>query len=450
MTRADDVKGGSRLSWVALFVFVLLVVLAGGGCQAIVSDEVPAFTCTGTNPLACPAGMYCNGAGCVRCEKEDVCDGRDNDCNGLIDDGEISDRDGDSFTFCGRFSPETGKLVDLDCDDDDPDIFPGAEEKCNGIDDDCDGIPDNPDKACKVGEVCAPRGGGCIPEAQACTPQNCPPPKVCDKSTQQCINPTANLPLGAECGSDQECSSGVCATAGMLAGAIPGPKGVCSKPCCTSAQCPLAFVCYAPGTGGRYCLNSEVAGRVKTPGLADPGASCTKGDTCRSGLCDKGKCLDTCCSDGDCKNGTACTFVEVGGKAFFGCAPAPGSGGGTATCAGNSDCKTNLCAFYANSTTCVAPCCSSSADCGSVGPTKIACVNSARQALTKNTIVAICIGTSAGNKSFGDTCSADNECTTHLCDAVTARCSSVCCLDSDCPGNTPCRPAPSGILRCVP
>jgi hypothetical protein len=440
----------ASISSVVFFLAIGALLGGGGGCQAIVSGEVPGFTCRGTALAVCPSGMYCNGAGCVPCEHEDVCDGRDNDCNGLIDDGDGSDHDGDGITFCGRFSQEENRLVDLDCDDTDPDVHPGADEICNGIDDDCDGVVDNPESVCPEGQVCAPRGGGCIPQAEACSADNCAPPKQCDASTQQCINPTADLALGAPCGSDKECASGVCATTGMLAGAIKGPKGVCSKPCCTSNQCTLGFVCYAPGTGGRYCLHSDVVGRPATLGIVDVGSACSAAKDCRSGLCQDGRCLDTCCSDANCQNGTSCRVVDVAGKSFFGCAVPPGTSAGNVACASATECASNFCAAYAGQQRCVAPCCSSSDDCGKADGAPVLCVN-ARSGPSKPTFAA-CVGTlpKGANKSYGDTCTANDDCTSGLCDAVTARCSSVCCLDSDCPRDSPCRPAPSGVLRCVP
>ncbi len=59
---------------------------------------------------------------------EEIDDERDNDCNGLVDDG--TDGDGDGF------GPAD------DCDDDDPFIHPGAPEVCDALDNNCDGLID--------------------------------------------------------------------------------------------------------------------------------------------------------------------------------------------------------------------------------------------------------------------------------------------------------------------
>jgi len=86
----------------------------------------------------------------------EICDAIDNDCDGLVDNADpgitgqvewFADADGDGFgdpaeSMMSCYPPSDHVDNDLDCDDSNPDIHPGA-EICNGIDDDCDGDIDD-------------------------------------------------------------------------------------------------------------------------------------------------------------------------------------------------------------------------------------------------------------------------------------------------------------------
>ncbi len=65
----------------------------------------------------------------------ELCDGADDDCDTLIDDG--WDLDADGVTSCGP-DGDAALVADNDCDDGVATTYPGAPELCNGVDDDCD------------------------------------------------------------------------------------------------------------------------------------------------------------------------------------------------------------------------------------------------------------------------------------------------------------------------
>ncbi len=65
----------------------------------------------------------------VRPGVAEACDGKDNNCDGQTDEG--YDKDGDGYTTCGG-----------DCNDNDPTVYPGAAELDDEKDNDCDGQRD--------------------------------------------------------------------------------------------------------------------------------------------------------------------------------------------------------------------------------------------------------------------------------------------------------------------
>lgn len=90
----------------------------------------------------------------------EICDGIDNDCSGIIDEGFDSDNDG--YTTCGG-----------DCDDFNTEINPAAAEICSDdLDNDCDTLVDADDVADCTGVELLPKGAACTQDSE-CASNKC-------------------------------------------------------------------------------------------------------------------------------------------------------------------------------------------------------------------------------------------------------------------------------------
>ncbi len=195
-------------------------------------DEAPTMRCAGQAPAAYAAvNSDCDDfRSDVYPQAQELCNGRDDNCNGEVDEGAIPitlwpDQDGDGYykersgqSIMGCV-PTPGYAAEWgDCDETNASVHRDAEEVCNLLDDDCDGRADEGVRP-QCGE------GWCRRESPTCSMQDCveglPAAELCNGVDDDC---NAEIDEGVDCGAGALCIEGVCRSASDVTG-TPGTAG---------------------------------------------------------------------------------------------------------------------------------------------------------------------------------------------------------------------------------
>ncbi len=419
----------------------------------------------GAVDLACgaPLGVDCDDADpATSLGSLEVCDGRDNDCDGTVDEEVVDgvwypDRDGDGYGDPGRAPVVTCNAPigyadnPGDCDDTNPAINPGVTEPagCNNVDENCDGRID-------VDATGAPLTCAAANATGACFGGRCLF-LTCDAGFGDCNGD----PLDG-CEVDTRSATADCGRCGRD---CAGPTGVASASCvmgaCQIDACQTGFD-DCDGLAANGCEANRMTDSANCGGC---------GTSCGTGACFVGSCVCFAgygtCGTGNCDtrldaipNCGACgeSCAPMAGAATTRCAPTgPFGACEVATCnPGRGDCNLDYrdgCEI--NTSNDIRNCGACFNDClAPIGVTNARCELSAcrildcdpdrfdSDGLANTGCEAMCPGTTANCDGTATDCEADlgsvqtcgscsNDCS-RLPDTIAASCTAGACGIVDC------------------
>ncbi len=310
-------------------------------CNGVVDNApIDAGQPCGESIGACDPGQFVCTNGALVCQGGvgpvlETCNNIDDDCNGIVDDNVPGV--GTACGGMGACSAGTNRCINgaVTCVGN----TTGGTEVCNGLDDDCDGIIDEGDLCnggvCETGECAARCAEGEFP---------CPTGKVCNANrfcvTDPCFGITC--PAGPA-GEYQVCGGGVCTP--ICANVLCGPGTECriTDGACVPNTCDFLPLCAANELcinsmcqpdkcvdvtcgADRFCRDGACVASCAN-------VYCRNGDACRDGVCVATGCDETCavglvcnpaenrCDPDRCAAGVTCLPNRVCNPASGQCEP---------------------------------------------------------------------------------------------------------------------------------